>query len=40
MEERCYVIMKKLSANQGGGDDANIIFGKVNIRMFRIGYTT
>ena len=40
MEEYYYVIIKKLSANQGGGNDANIIFGKTSVRIFRIGHTT
>jgi hypothetical protein len=31
---------KRPSANQGGGDDANVIFGAVGQRVFRIGHTT
>ena len=29
---------KTLSANQGGGDDANVIFGVVSVGIFRIGH--
>jgi hypothetical protein len=38
VEERCYATRKKLSANQGGGDDANVIFGVASVRMLRIGH--
>lgn len=37
--EECYFAMKKMrSANQGGGGDANVIFGGGSVRIFRIGY--
>jgi hypothetical protein len=36
--ECCYAIEKRLSANQGGGDDANVIFGGASVKMFRIGH--
>jgi hypothetical protein len=38
VEERCYATRKRLSANQGGGDDANVIFGAASVRMLRIGH--
>ena len=38
MEDSCFAIEKILSANQGGGDDANVIFGAVGQGVFRIGY--
>jgi hypothetical protein len=39
--EECYHIMEqRLSANQGGGDDANVICGVPGQGVFRIGHTT
>lgn len=37
VEECCYAMEKRLSANQGGGDDANVTFGGASVRMLRIG---
>ena len=31
---------KRALRNQGGGDDANVIFGAAGQRVFRIGHTT
>ncbi len=39
-EECCFAMKKTLSAIQGGGDYANVIFGGASVRMFRIGHTT
>jgi hypothetical protein len=40
VEECCYAMKKRLSGNQGGGADANVIFGVASVRMFKIGHTT
>jgi len=40
VEERYYAMIKRLSANQGGGDGANVVFREASVRMFRIGHKT
>src|SRR5262249_19591244 len=38
VEECCYDMEKRLSTNQGGGDDANVIFRVASVTMFGIGH--